>query len=311
MPFLGAAINLVRGGIKKIDNINKISKLEDELNKSIYEGMSEEEKIDARIKVLQVNLELAKINKDGRERESHIEKEIINLMDMKLKKKMDELRKKEATQLDVANALITIQKSNNEVKDYLSEVESNITKFTEDNYKKVQDMGNKIKEENYNSLRNVHKDINQKGNERVIEISEKTIDEVKKLSKIVQENDTMVKMNNKLTGDISQSQNSIKEKIDILKINIENANSMSRKNDERINQLNQVATLLRADIQNNKREILNVRNDISILVDRANESRDNINVNDQAIKKLKKYLIGSVSALAIGIIGIATYFSLH
>ncbi|MCM1988793.1 hypothetical protein [Oceanirhabdus seepicola] len=311
MPFLGAAINLVRGGIKKIDNINKISKLEDELNKSIYEGMSEEEKIDARIKVLQVNLELAKINKDGRERESHIEKEIINLMDMKLKKKMDELRKKEATQLDVANALITIQKSNNEVKDYLSEVESNISKLSEDNYKKVQDMGKKIKEENYNSLRNVHKDINQKGNERIIEISEKTIDEVKKLSKIVQENDTMVKMNNKLTGDISQSQNSIKEKIDILKINIENANSMSKKNDERINQLNQVATLLREDIQNNKREILNVRNDISILVDRANESRDNINVNNKAIKKLKRYLIGSVSALAIGIIGIAIYFSLH
>lgn len=199
MAFIGAIVNAAKGFVAKANNKMIISNLEKELQKDLFEGLSEEEKISAEIKLKEAELELAIIRNKSRHSKSEIEKEIIDLMEVKLKKKMEELKKKEATQLDIAKTMIAIQKTSNEMKDHIEKMDKKfsdkIDLFLLDSANTIEKLQDTINAE-FKSINKVIKNHNhnidmlKKQSDSLsldIKSESKRIDEMKTISNVLKE----------------------------------------------------------------------------------------------------------------------------
>lgn len=117
-------------GFRQVGKSNRVKKKIKELqtvaDSDVIELVKPEVKTQARILLKQAeHFEKAKINSERSEL-SKIEKEIILLMEDNIKNKKEELAKKNATQLDVAKILKTIQKLSNETADEISNLSSEV-----------------------------------------------------------------------------------------------------------------------------------------------------------------------------------------
>lgn len=139
MAILGPIIQAARGGIIKYNNAKLIDELRSEALEDILDGFSETEKQLAIIKFKEVELELAVLKNEPRRIISKIEEELIILMSNKMDLMENELKKETATKYDLASTVISFQKANREVKDYLVEMDYRV----ED---KVKNQENRLKE---------------------------------------------------------------------------------------------------------------------------------------------------------------------
>ncbi len=145
MAFLGPIIRGVAGVFEKYGNLEKIEELEKKAGIDLLDGFSEEEKIDANLKIKQLDILLQSDGKKRRSDISKLEREVIDLMEAKLRIKQEELRSQQATQLDIANAMIAIQKLNNEVKDNLHRIDKRHAENTNEIKKRADSVNAEIK----------------------------------------------------------------------------------------------------------------------------------------------------------------------
>ena len=123
MAFVGTIVQAVRGGIVKIKNTEEIENLRTELQTELFDGFDEEELMLAKLKLTEVELERAIISKESRKVISKIEGELINLMEDRIKKMEISLKEENATKLDMANTVLSFQKANRGVKDYVADMD--------------------------------------------------------------------------------------------------------------------------------------------------------------------------------------------
>ena len=175
MPFLGPIIQAVKGGVEKFSNESKIYELEREIGKDLFEDFSADERLVAQIKLKQVELELAEVQNRSRLYISSIEKELIALMEQNIKLKMEKLREKEATQLDIANTMIALQKTNNDLRDKISHIEKELNRKTNIQNSKIENLSSKMnrsqEQEEVHTLKTRIKEITQSihDNQQILE----------------------------------------------------------------------------------------------------------------------------------------------
>lgn len=121
--FAGAIVNAAKGVFDKVNNKNTIVKLSKELEEKLWEGLTDVEKDEMLLKMKQVELELAYMQEQSRQKCSQLEKEIIQLMEESLVQQEKILNEKQATQMDIANVLIEFQTQTNKLKDEMSGLE--------------------------------------------------------------------------------------------------------------------------------------------------------------------------------------------
>jgi len=200
LAFLGAIIQTVKGGVEKFSNESTISDLERDLAKDLFEDFSEEEKLDAQIKLKQADLELAEIQGKSRLHISTIEKELIALMEKNIKLKMEKLKQKEATQLDIANTMIAIQKTNNDLKNSLVNIEEVLNSKYNKQSSKID-----LLSQSLTKIQNLEQ-YNQK-----TELKQQN--EISSLKNSLEENGQAIFNNHVKLGQISTKQNQLKKEI--------------------------------------------------------------------------------------------------
>lgn len=104
----------------------KIQELQNVANSEVIDLVKPEFKIQAKLLLKQAEHFEKSKTKTPRILLSNLEKEIINLMDQHIKDKKEELAKKNATQLDVAKILKTIQQLSSETADEISQISSDL-----------------------------------------------------------------------------------------------------------------------------------------------------------------------------------------
>jgi len=114
MPFIGAGIQAVKGFAETILNKKKLKQLASLDQADLFELIPEEKHLSAKILLKQTEHQSLIFNNASRQALGNIEKEILVLMKENIEQKKEELQKKEATQLDIANLLLTIQKLSHE-----------------------------------------------------------------------------------------------------------------------------------------------------------------------------------------------------
>lgn len=119
--FLGTILTktVIQTG-KKWAYESQLEGLKSELKKDLLSDFKSDEKKRAEMKLKQIELEEALIGNAELRKQVRIEREIINLMEDRLKQQQMELMKKSATQLDIANVLLTVQKTSNEMKEFIT-----------------------------------------------------------------------------------------------------------------------------------------------------------------------------------------------
>lgn len=131
MAFIGAGINTVKGILTRVLNKRKIKKLERIHESDVIDLISLENKAQAAISLKQTHHLHRAFEGASRKELSQIEKEIVCLMQKNIEEKRSDLASKEATQLDIANLLITIQKYATEAADEIDKQGNNIANFSE------------------------------------------------------------------------------------------------------------------------------------------------------------------------------------
>jgi hypothetical protein len=128
MAFIGASIQAVKGFADTILNKKRLRSLKELEQKDIFELIPVEKHLSAKILLKQTEYQNAIINNAERKNLSKIEKEIIRLMKENIEKKTKELKAKPASQYDIANLLLTIQKLSHETLEDQDKFTSNINK---------------------------------------------------------------------------------------------------------------------------------------------------------------------------------------
>lgn len=150
MLFVGAGIQIVKGLVEKILNKKNLKRLQELNQADIFDLVPIEKQTTAKILLKQTKHQYLIFNNADRSDLSNTEKEIINLMEKNISEKKEELENKKATQLDIANLLLTIQKLSHETADEIFNLNERFEKFSN---------GQKL---NYDSFEKKQKNINQK-----------------------------------------------------------------------------------------------------------------------------------------------------
>lgn len=112
--LIGAGIQAVKGAAEYALNKKNLNKLRDIQNADLFDLIPPDKHLSSRILLKQTEHRIMSLNNPDREKLRLIEEEIIDLMKVNLEEKRDELASQNATQLDIANMLITIQKFSHE-----------------------------------------------------------------------------------------------------------------------------------------------------------------------------------------------------
>jgi hypothetical protein len=110
MPFIGAAIRAAKGVTDKVVLGKELKRLKELEDKNVLELVSGEKQLSARIALKQ--LEHQERLSLGAKKPEHekLEREIVELMAERIEEKRKELSGKHATQYDIANIMLLIQK---------------------------------------------------------------------------------------------------------------------------------------------------------------------------------------------------------
>jgi hypothetical protein len=128
MAFIGAGFQFIRGITEIALNKKKIKKLEKHANTEVLSFLPEKKQLQAKVLLKQTEHLNLLFNNACRQSLGSIEKEIIALMKENIEQKKKELQKKKATQFDVANLLLTIQKLSHETLEEHHKFTSNVNK---------------------------------------------------------------------------------------------------------------------------------------------------------------------------------------
>jgi len=128
MPFIGAGIQAVKGIAETLLNKKKLKQLQELHKTDIFELIPIEKHISAKILLKQAEYQNLILNNSDRKSLSKIEKEILELMKENIKQKTEELKAKPASQFDIANLLLTIQKLSHETLEEQHKFTSNVNK---------------------------------------------------------------------------------------------------------------------------------------------------------------------------------------
>lgn len=112
--LIGAGIQAVKGAVDFALNKKNLNKLRSIQNAELFELIPSDKHLSSKILLKQTEHRLLSLENTDRETIRCIEEEIIDLMKANLEEKRDELASQNATQLDIANVLITIQKFSHE-----------------------------------------------------------------------------------------------------------------------------------------------------------------------------------------------------
>lgn len=112
--LIGAGIQAVKGAVDYALNKKNLNKLRAIQNAELFDMIPPNKHLSAKILLKQTEHRLLSLENTDRETIRYIEEEIIDLMKANLEEKRDELASQNATQLDIANVLITIQKFSHE-----------------------------------------------------------------------------------------------------------------------------------------------------------------------------------------------------
>lgn len=112
--LIGAGIQAAKGALDFALNKKNVSKLRDLENADLISLIPGEKKLSAQILLKQTEHRILSLNNSNRNEIRLVEEEIINLMKENLEAKKEELASQNASQLDVANVLLTIQKFSHE-----------------------------------------------------------------------------------------------------------------------------------------------------------------------------------------------------
>ncbi|MTI70043.1 MAG: hypothetical protein FH751_07310 [Firmicutes bacterium] len=243
MALIGAIKNVIMGSYEKKKNSDLINELEEELEKNILDGFTEDEKLEAEIMLKQADLEIALVKGLSHKKISLLEKEIIELMETNIKKKMDKLKEKEATQLDIANTMIAIQKTNKDVRDYVSKMEKDMKKESKHNNSQIiqfrnkyNDLSNKVNNIVNNGYGELKENIDSNSN-HISEVLQK-YKGLKQHSKLIDDEIEKIWYNNEiLREEIDKDKNSIK----VLEKQIKDIYKLVGKQSDSINELDKKA----------------------------------------------------------------------
>lgn len=130
--LIGAAINTIKGFADRALTQKKIKDLELYDSSEILDLISQDNRLNARISLAQTEHLYRALKGADRSELSKIEKEIAMLMEGNIKVKRDELALKKATQLDIANLLVTIQKFSTEAADEIDAQNKGLSKLKDD-----------------------------------------------------------------------------------------------------------------------------------------------------------------------------------
>ena len=172
MPFIGAGIQTVKGLVEKTLNKKKLKQLKQLEQADLFELISKEKHSSASILLKQTEYQNLILENSCRKDLSNIEKEIINLMKKNINEKKEELENKSASQLDIANILLTIQQLSHETIEEKYKLNEKFKKFSdkqkqnqndfEDKQKQNQNDFEEKQKQNQNDFEEKQNNINQK-----------------------------------------------------------------------------------------------------------------------------------------------------
>lgn len=129
MPFIGAGIQTVKGFAEMLLNKKRLKGLRAIHEKDILELLPHHKHSSAKLLLKQTEHQILILEGASREKLRKKEKELLDIMKDNILEKKDELKRKQATQFDVANLLLTIQKLSHETIEEQYSYEKKINKI--------------------------------------------------------------------------------------------------------------------------------------------------------------------------------------